>query len=54
MKTLNDAIGCWTVNPDYNSLPELAKGVRQQTRGDPLMLRQRDEPLNPKYKYMEA
>lgn len=29
MKSLENAIGCWTVNPDYNSLPVLAKGVRE-------------------------
>lgn len=27
-KTLNDAIGCWTVNPNYNSLPHLAMTIR--------------------------
>lgn len=28
-KTLEEAIGCWTVNPDYKSLPELAKAITQ-------------------------
>lgn len=28
-KTLEQAIGCWTVTPEYNSLPELAKMVRE-------------------------
>lgn len=26
-KSLNDAIGCWTVNLNYNALPVLAKMV---------------------------
>ena len=32
MKTLNDAIGCWTVNRDYNSLPALATKVTEAAR----------------------
>jgi hypothetical protein len=32
IKTLEDAIGCWTVNPAYNSLPELAKAVGEAAR----------------------
>ena len=32
MKTLDDAIGCWTVNPDYNSLPTMAGHILKTTR----------------------
>lgn len=28
MKTLEEAIGCWTVNSDYNSLTVLASGIK--------------------------
>ena len=31
-KTLEEAIGCWTVNRDYNSLPQLARGVSEAAR----------------------
>jgi len=27
MKSLDDAIGCWTVNSEYNSLPTMARKV---------------------------
>lgn len=32
MKTLEEAIGCWTVNREYNSLPRLAKMVSEAAR----------------------
>lgn len=32
MKTLDQAIGCWTVNPDYNSLVCMAKHVSKSAR----------------------
>lgn len=31
-KSLEDAIGCWTVNPSYNSLPTLARMVLETTK----------------------
>jgi len=31
-KTLEQAIGCWTVNREYNSLDQLAKGVSASAR----------------------
>jgi hypothetical protein len=27
MKSLDDAVGCWTVNTEYNSLPTMARKV---------------------------
>jgi hypothetical protein len=45
-KTLEEAIGCWTVNPDFNSLPVHARRVlktvdackRKTLKGDPMAL----------------
>ena len=32
MKTLEQAIGCWTVNPNYNSLVCMARHISESTR----------------------
>ena len=44
-KTLNDAIGCWTVNTDYNSLPILANMIKKTAnRCKRITLAKRSDP----------